>query len=166
MPIKKIESLEIEPEAKHINKTFLYVQRIGIILMALIMLAAFLGVFGKGLFTLTSRSQGTLTISYERFIRKQAATFYHIKIHSNLNSKAVKFWIDPSFYKKLAIKNINPIPSFEDISDNKILYTFNTNNSDLIEITLQAEPEKMGMMTTRMGLSEEEQIQLKQLIYP
>lgn len=166
MKIIKLGSLQIEPEAKHLNSTFLFIQKISFILMAITLLVSFLGLLGNGMFSAISKTEKNITVSYEKFLHKQGITTYTIAINSPVNNNRLKFWIDPSFYKKLIIKNINPTPTKEEIINNKIYYSFDTNNTNIINIKFIVEPEGWGVLTTQMGLPEGGPIYLTQLIYP
>lgn len=168
MKIIKMGSLQIEPEAKHLSTAFLTFQKFGFVILGLILLAAFLGLFGKGLLSATVKTDGNLAISYEKFIRQQASSVYQITISPKINSntKVVKLWINQSFYKNLSLKSVIPTPAIEEISDDKVLYTFNVSNPDKINITLVIEPEELGVIASEIGLSSGERIQLNQLIYP
>ena len=50
LEIKKIGTLEIESSAIQLNTTTFLIQKLGVILMSIIVLAAFLGLFGLGIF--------------------------------------------------------------------------------------------------------------------
>ena len=157
--------LEIEPGAYHFNEAFLNTQRIGFVIMSLLILAALLGFFGSGFFSQTIKTNADLTITYEKFIRQQASTVINISLNSQCDKESI-LSLDKTFFKNVSLKSITPTPSKEISTNNSIQYIFLCDNATAgIQIVMVLEPETFGLLRGSMYVNNN-QIQLSQFVYP
>lgn len=122
----RVGDLEIEQDLSFEKKEWV-VQWIGQGVMALIVLAALLGFFGAGPFSLTEVRDpaGDLAVTYEHFGRRGATTNLVVELSPQAvsNGEAV-VWFSTEYMEKFQLDQVTPTPDKVAVTDDGYEYTF------------------------------------------
>ena len=132
-------SLQLEDEIDLHEKGWI-AQRIGWLLMLIMLISAALGVFGTGWLSYKTQIAGNNSVSYERFGRFELPM--QITIRSQANEGRLTVSIPQSYLHCFKVSQITPEPSDRKTENRSTIYTFEGND----EITAQfyLEPETIG----------------------
>lgn len=172
MSLKKIDGIEIEEEAFKKNQTEWKIQRIGIIVMAIIVISALLGFMGLGLFSnaTVSDSNNIMTIHYVRFNRSYDNHVIQVEINASYltpTTKIIPISLNQAFLDKSIIEQIHPKPAYEEINANKTVFYFPVkNNKNNIKINFWIEPQQAGFNHGEIGILDGPSLTFNQVIYP
>jgi hypothetical protein len=144
-------------------------ERIGWIAVALILIAALLGLFGTGLFSKTKAGDrnGPLWLEYNRFGRFQSPSTLRVHIGRGKTEKIARIWFDRNYMKGIQIEQITPEPEgVESVSD-KLVYTFKlAKPKEPAEVTFHLKLEQIGSLSGKVGLVNGPTLSFTQFIYP
>jgi hypothetical protein len=140
------------------------VQRVGWVLLALIALAAALGLFGHGVLSSASLGNGGLHLRYERFERVQRPTTIRLRISPTMGQTASIF-IARSYLDAIRIERIMPQPEKTEASARGLIYHFPVKGGP-ITITFHLEIEQFGVVSGEIGLIDGPTISFNQFVYP
>lgn len=146
------------------------IQRVGWAIMALLILAALLGLFGPGpLSYATAGVQGSsLWVEYNRFVR--FTSVQELIVH--LGPEAVRgdeapLWFSTTYIESLDIQGITPQPDAVEIGPDRITYVFLVDNpSEPFSVYFVIQPEKIGLLEAQIGVDEGELVRFRQFVYP
>ncbi|HEX3034967.1 MAG TPA: hypothetical protein VHT73_07495 [Thermodesulfobacteriota bacterium] len=151
------------------QRSFWTVERIGWVVVALILIAALLGLFGTGLFSRTKAGDrgGPLWLEYNRFGRFLSPSTLRVYIGRGKTEKVARIWFDKNYMKGIQIQQITPEPeSVESVSD-RLVYTFKlAKPNDPTEVTFHLKLEQIGSLSGKLGLVNGPAIRFTQFIYP
>lgn len=162
-------SLEIDQDMDFQRRAWL-VQRIGWVVMALIVLAALLGLFGTGPFSHTTAGaiDGPLRLEYSRFSRYKSPSMLRIHFAPGLvRENQVRLWFSQPYLEALEIEHITPEPSAVEISGDRLIYTFevaDVGQSNVV--TYYAQSDKIGSVMGQIGVVDGPALTFNQLFYP
>jgi hypothetical protein len=145
-------------------------QRIGWVVMGVIILAGLVGVFGQGpLSKVTAGEPGTpLRVEYERFMRYQAPT--QLRIHLGIRAAQdgkVRLQVSREYMENMQIEHITPEPQSVEMGPDDVYYLFSVTNSERpTTVTFNLIPQTPGWRAARVSLDEGQPIRLSALIYP
>lgn len=145
-------------------------QRIGWVVMALLVLAALLGIFGEGPLSRTVERDPTAPfwIEFERFARYQ--TTFPLRVHFKgeaARNGAFSMWISREYLNHVRIKTITPEPAETRLSSDGLTYIFPLHEPGADgDIALYAEAQKIGLVSGRLGMTADHSIPFEQLVYP
>jgi hypothetical protein len=167
--LKRIGDIDINQDLAF-QRTCWTAQRIGWIAMALLVLSALLGLFGRGLFshTLIRDPSIPLSVEYERFGRYQSPLT--LRVHVNPGASAVGtvgLWFSQDFLRNVRIQSITPQPDRAELSPNGTVYIFGlAQRNQGGEAIVHFEPLIIGALSGKVGLTESHTIAFTQWIYP
>jgi hypothetical protein len=147
-------------------------QTVGRVVMALVLLAALLGLLGPGLLSNHASAdspQAALGVKeYERFLRFMKPTTLRIGLEPGaVTEREARVWFDRQYIEGVQIQHITPQPESVEAGSKGLTYVFNVedpNQSTAFSFDLQ--PQKMGLLQGRVGLEGEEPVSFKQFVYP
>ena len=159
---KKHGTLEIEEDLGFQRKEWTF-QRIGVALLFLFVLAAFLGLTGMG--GLFARGEardanGALHVEYERFVRR--GSFARITVHFHTAPGVVRFWVGAPYLQRVHIDSVVPVPEIVSVESNRHVYEIRTGSSDVI-VTLNLKHEEAGRLQAEVGLVDGPSVRFSQL---
>jgi hypothetical protein len=166
---KRIGAVEIDENLTHERRSWLF-ERAGWVTLAVLLLLALAGLFGKGLLSYTSASthDKSLQVEYERFVRFQAPITLRIHLQpEGLSSPKGKVWLSREYLDAIRIEQIEPEPESQETVEDGVLYTFpaqDPNNS--VAVTLDAVVEKVGKHYGRIGSAPDRSVSFWQFAYP
>ena len=146
------------------------VQRWGWAILALVLLAALLGLLGRGPLSSTDAEapDQSLRVKYNRFIRVRAPADLKISVAAKASQNgAIRLWIDREYLDHLQVKHITPRPEHEEAGSDRHIFVFRAAApGNPVEIVLHFEPEKPGPHTCRVGLVDGPELSFEQFAYP
>jgi hypothetical protein len=138
-------------------------QRIGWVVIGLVLVTALLGVFGTGPVSSSSVSGPGLRLEYERFGRVQKST--SLRFYLADTQEAATVLISRQYLQSVQVENIAPQPQKVESDDHWLIYHFPTRRKPA-EIIFHLKPEKLGSLLGEARLADGEAISFSQFIYP
>ena len=146
------------------------VQRIGWVVMALVLIAAILGLFGYGVLSTAKASDpsGKLDVQYERFGRIDAAADLQVRIDRSLfEGDRVELWIDRSFIDAQQIDSITPEPIEVEPGELRCTFVFPApRGDDRAYIVFHLAPQKAGKYYGQVGVPQGQSVMVRHFVYP
>jgi hypothetical protein len=138
--------------------------------IALILLAAIVGLFGSGLLSQTVAGQrnSALWVEYDRFWRMQSPMF--VRLH--FGSKAIHhgqahIWLSRSYLEDMSIQYIMPQPLSEKTGPQRVAYAFAAAEAgNPTAATFNMQPETFGSVSAGAGLRGGREVSFTHFIYP
>jgi hypothetical protein len=146
-------------------------ERIGWGIMALLIVAALLGVLGPGPVSgaVAGSPGGPLWIEYNRFERHQARSTLRIHVGPGTGDP-VRLTVGREFSDQVDIRRINPEPVSTEAAPDRLVYTFERRDPSQPATVIYAfEHSTMGRMHIRIGLDRggpAAQLEFSQYVYP
>jgi hypothetical protein len=165
MPAKKqtIEhvktDLEIDEELRLHEKGWV-IQRVGQVIVVLVILGGALGLFGEGLFSKKTPHMGNVNVEYERFFRYQ--TEMKINVTSTEHISTISF--PQAYLEKFKLIRFMPEPESNSTAGNETIYSFLPRENHIVSIYL--ETQNYGNISGLMKINGKDPIQLQHFIYP
>jgi len=165
-PERKARDLQVDEDLKF-EKAEWRTERIGWIVMALILLATLAGLLGPG--PLSERVAGDpasgLWVEYNKFERRQAPTQLVLHVTPGSGTSRIRFSQD--FIRKVEIQHIDPQPERSEagIDDYTFPFVFSDTGTESV-VTVYFEPGKIGMLDTEVTLEGGPSVRFSQIVYP
>jgi|SRR5690554_3162633 len=156
--------IEIKEDIKH-QKFAWKVRKTGYIIILILVLLAFAGLFGSGFLSNGETSNKNLSISYERFTRAggKAELILNLK---TFNKPDISLKINNEYLKTLEINRIVPAPSEEKTGKPISEFIFKSNPvNDNAVIKIYYTAGKPGIYDSEI-IYNEDTLKYKQVIYP
>jgi hypothetical protein len=167
--IIRVGDLEIDQDLEFQGRSWT-VQRIGWIVMPLLVLAALFGLLGPGpLSSATAGSEaGPLWLEYDRLGHWERPTTLQLHLGANVAAEGlVRVWLDSAYVEKMQIERVTPQPESVELAANRLIYTFQiAEPGQPATISFDLKPEKFGPNSGEVGLVEGSSLQFSQFIYP
>jgi protein-L-isoaspartate(D-aspartate) O-methyltransferase len=140
-------------------------ERSGWIAMAVIAMAAGLGVFGDGWLSKADASAGAaLRVEYPRFGRAQAPLEMTVDWQPQ---QGAALTITRSYLEQFAIEEIRPTPAAVSVGPDSIHYTFRAVDPEArIRVSFRLKPQRAGTLLGRIGSEDELAVEIRQLVFP
>lgn len=166
---KKVDDLQINEDIEFQRRSWI-VQRIGWVIFTLLVLLAFLGLFGDGVLSnaQVGQEEDALWLEYPRFGR--FGNEFRINAHVNeglATEGEIGIQLDFNYLEGVQVSRITPAPDRElEVADG-ITYVFKMDgeNSPLI-VYFDAIPQKVGALSGTFRLQNGEAVGFSQFIYP
>jgi hypothetical protein len=146
------------------------VQRIGWIVIALVIIAALSGLFGAGpLSQATVGNEGdALRLVYDRFERMDSPATLDIYLGPEVaNEGQVRLWISRDYLKGASVQQVTPPPEQVEIGADRLIYTFRVADAARPAlVTFDLEMAQSGRLVGQMGLTDEAPLSFWQFVYP
>lgn len=139
-------------------------ERIGWLLLALVMLLALLGLFGSGLLSKRSVSAGSLTIQYERFQRSTRLVQFTFQFAPSPKSER-RLRLNTVFQKNYEISSIQPLPARSSADGIDLTFTAPAAGSPA-DIVIWAHPRAYGTTSIDVRADDEPPLMFSAFIYP
>lgn len=142
------------------------VQRCVWLLMYATVVAVTMGVIGKGILSQATlrTSDGSLILSYERFLRYRAADGLRILIRSP--EETVKVSFDSTYFKHIGVRNILPEPEETLMTHDTVTLTFRNTPSAPAMVLITISPERTGIQRGWVSVADGGRHPLTQFVYP
>jgi hypothetical protein len=142
------------------------VQRIGWALLAITLIAALTGVFGRGPVANQTQANESATIEYERFVRRDADTRWEITLRDAPPGGHAEIAIDAQFARNFEITAIHPEPTDTALSGGRWIYRFARHEPGEMLVVFTVEPERVGRHEGAITANGSAPFHLWQFTYP
>jgi hypothetical protein len=157
-PIKT--SLDMEDEID-LHKKGWVVQRVGWIILVLILIAASLGLFGNGLLSKSSAGERNAIIYYERFARFESQTELNLQVQNVADGVEVR--IPQSYIHSMEVEKVIPEPTRQRLEPDYLVLFFDAKGSASLSVVFN--PERTGTVAAVIEVNGE-RIPISHFIYP
>jgi hypothetical protein len=150
-------------------------ERVGWAAMALLVLAALLGLFGTGpLASATAGNPaGPLWIEYERFNRLLAPATLRVHLGAGAaRGGEARVWLDRRYLESVQLQRVTPQPDGVEAAPDRMVFVFRMAEPDQpTTITFSFKPERFGSLPGRAGLAgagapPDRPLRFRQFVYP
>lgn len=145
------------------------IERIAWFVIALMLAAALLGVFGGGVLSEAQvGSRQTVMVEYDRLLRSSAPSLMRFRVHPSLRRDgAVRLRIDRSIVSRMEIESIVPQPLSQasGADYNEFVFAVAPGESPAT-IDLRYRPSTFGRMRGEVSIAGEHALAIDQFVYP
>lgn len=163
------ETRQLESEIEFQRKNWVF-ERLGWFLMAATIVAAVLGLFGHGAFSVTSNRtpDRKIMVSYDRLERYQAPAVLHVSVAPEaVQGKYFKLQFNRSFIRNVELQDIVPQPVESELGNATITYRFSVApEAGPKTVSIYYEPDMRGWLPIVVGLENGIKLQIRQFVYP
>ena len=165
--LKKVGELEIGQDLEFQKKEW-KAELFGWILMALLLLAALLGLLGGGPLSQASAASEAISIDYHRFTRYQSPTQLLITASPNAVSEGtVRLVLDQDYINSFNVQYVLPEPDSVELVQDTYIYTFTVNEPDQsMKIIFDLESDEIGTIAGSLGVDGGQEVRISHLVYP
>lgn len=161
-------SLQIDEDFGY-QKTVWRVERAGWVVLAVVLLAAVLGLFGPGIFG-TARATAPndrLAIEYLRFVRSPAPHDLRMLVQpQSTGSGRFRLWIQSTYLSGVTLENITPEPDKMLVGKDRITFEFAWDEAPgRVPITFELTPDDYGPLIGQIGI-DDSVVEIRQFVYP
>ncbi|MEW6737114.1 MAG: hypothetical protein AB1489_37860 [Acidobacteriota bacterium] len=167
--IKRVGDLEIEEDLNFQHHSW-KIERIGWVMMFLLVLAELLGLLGSGPLSkaIVGSKNGPLSIEYKRFERFRTVTELRFYLNTDTAGEEREYiWFNRDYLREIEIHEIAPTPDRVELRSDRVTYVFRTTDRHrpaLIKFSL--EPMKIGILHGMAGLNNDQALVFSQYVYP
>jgi hypothetical protein len=166
---QRVGDLEIDQDLPH-ERLEWSIERGGWLVMALVLLAALVGLLGPGpLSGATAGEQGSaLWVAYNRFERYQAPAMVRVHLGPGAaRAGTARLWLSRHYVENIELHHIDPEPESVEVGPDRLTYTFRVPDPTRpTAVTYHLEGNKYGPMPLRVGLDAGPQLSFSQFFYP
>lgn len=145
------------------------VQRLGWVAMALIVVLALAGLFGPGpvSWSTASAPDGTLEVSYSRFLRRGASGDLTLQIPAAATAAGeVEVVFSSEYLDSLEVEAISPEPDSQTTTADGVVFTFAVDERSPLAVSLEATAGALGVRQGRIGVVGATPAEFWQVFYP
>jgi hypothetical protein len=169
---KRVDDLEVNEDLDFQRHLWRF-QRVGLVAMALVVVAALLGLFGgRGLLAqgkAGSNDEASLSVrEYDRFVRFMKPTELRVQLEPGAASGGeARVWLDREYIEGVQIQRVSPQPDDVEGRPDRLTYVFKVNELDEpTAVTLNMMPQRFGLLQGQAGIEGEEPVNFNQFVYP
>lgn len=166
-----MKDIDFKEHLLSLNSPYWQIQKIGYLVLFILIVAALIGLTGNGIFgtTIKADSSGLLKVEYDPILRSHSDTVIRLWVRPQSLSDKASFALSLSqtSFANAIIKQINPKPISESIDGANLRYTFSaSNNSTAMPIQIWFEPQIFGKLNTTVNFHNQSTVTFQQLILP
>lgn len=163
--MENANSLELEEDLPH-TRLFWKIKRIVWIILFFIILLAITGLFSNGYLSDQTKELALGNkVKYEKFLRFKRESQLNIDCIPNSDS-LYYITLSRSYFEKIQLKEITPLPLFEKQESGKIFYFFSSSSDRIQQVVFALRPIQPGKIHLRISFNGAEETELNQFIYP
>lgn len=167
MPFQRVGDLEIAQDLRFQRRDWI-AQRVGWVVMALILLAALAGLIGRGgpLARTQARSpDGGLRVEYDRFAHYEAPTRLRLSVAgAAARGEQVRLWIERAYLTRARVQQVMPEPDAVRLAGDRVIYLFDAGAGG--DVSFELRPNSFGVLAGRAGLEGGGEVAFRQFVYP
>jgi hypothetical protein len=167
--IKQVGDLQIDQDLEFQRRMW-RMQRVGWVIMGLIILAGLLGFLGGGPISRAEVGDraGSLLIRYDRFERTLSPATLRLAVAPGTTTEGqARIKLQYPFLNKIEVQDVQPQPQSVEATSDGLVYVFSVGNvRGPVEITFRYRPEQMGLVSGGVGIEDGELVMLSQFVYP
>jgi hypothetical protein len=161
-------SLQIQ-EDLGFQATMWRVQRVGWAVLGLLVVAAVLGAFGRGVLSgaVTGDPDG-VRVEYERFPHRGSPTSVRVRVAgAAVAGDEARVWLSRGWLESMRVEQISPSPSAEGIVPGRIVLTIPVRpGTDEVAVSLRLRPDDAGPAHGEAGVVGGPSVRFSQFVYP
>lgn len=169
MGVGRVDGLQIEEDLSFQRRAWA-VQRVGWGIMALVLLAALLGLLGSGpLSKATADVPGVMRIEYQRFAQYQTPSRLTVHLERGAVAGAsVSLGIDRQFLDRAGLESVVPPARRVHHAEDRLIYEFDVAAPGRpLTLVLYLEPQQAGVVTGRVTVENGSPAAVfRQVVYP
>lgn len=168
LDVPKVGSIQVNQDLAFQTKQWT-IQRMGWGAMALVVLAAVVGVFGNGpLANATARSSdGAYQVEYARFARHRAPTSIRVILQQGAVGNEARIAIERGYADGMQVEQVYPEPESVDVGANEVVYTFKpAADGTAATVLFSALYEDVGRNGGTIAVEGHPPVRLSQFVYP
>lgn len=168
--MEKVGDLEIDQDIEFQENAWTF-ERIGWIVMALIILFGALGLFGTGPLSSATAGDpdGPISLSYQRFVRHDGQDTLSVKVAPDQVNPdgTVEIWISAAYLEGIEFQGISPEPEEVRTDGVRTIYTFSVDDPVVpVGFMFFVQPQSMGRYTGEVGIVDGPVVSFRQFSYP
>lgn len=165
--VGRVGDLEIAQDLDFQRREWI-AQRTGWVTLALVAVAALLGLFGTGPLSDAAAEQGPLRLGYGRFERQEAATELRVEVAAgNAQQAELRLWLSEAYLDDVRIQRISPEPDHAEAGFKRTVYVFRVGDPNQpAGIRVEFEPTEIGRLSGRLGIVDGQEVEFTQFVYP
>lgn len=141
-------------------------ERIGWTLLAIVVVMALLGVFGRGPFSDgRTAGTGTATVTYERFAHKTARAYFTIHV-AQTAAPETTVHLSSEFARTYDVEVVQPQPLRAAAEATGLAWTFASSSGGPLTVHIAARPRRFGDASLAIEIEGQGRVTFKQRIYP
>ncbi|HVE78771.1 MAG TPA: hypothetical protein VNA89_07910 [Gemmatimonadaceae bacterium] len=146
------------------------VQRVGWVVMALLVAAALAGAFGRGpLAEAKVRSpSGLLEVDYQRLTRHESSAAIDVAIDAaRLPTREARLWVDREYLSGVSLDRVVPEPERSETGRDRVTMVFPIASGErTARVQLQMKVGDPWLRRIRMGVEGGDSVEVTQFVYP
>lgn len=145
------------------------VERAGWAVLGALLVAAAIGAFGVGPVSETTAEadDGSLTVTYERFLRNVGSATMTVSIApSAVEAGKARLYLSRDLLEGWRMQNVSPAPSTESSSDDWLIYEFDVLGESPPQVKLLYRGDGFGTHGGTLRAGDSAPVTLSQFIYP
>jgi hypothetical protein len=139
------------------------VQRIGLGLLSLFVVAGLAGAFGNGPLAATTIRSGNTTIRFERFTRQSFRTEFEISI-VGVSTPTVSITIARTFLDQIEMLEARPPESLKRLDDDLATFDVPARNG-AATLVLQYQPKNYGVLHADVTAAQQPPVRVRQIVF-
>jgi hypothetical protein len=143
-------------------------QRVGWVIMLLLVIAAAIGAFGHGALgdAHLGRSDA-LRLDYERLTRHGSSSFLELHLPRTSGPAEVRLWLERRYADRVRFESIVPEPERTELTADRLTYTFALGPGEQSpHITFDITPIALWSATARLGIEGGDTLTFSQFVFP
>ena len=164
---KKDNPLEIKIDPVFQQRSW-RAERMAWMVIAVLLLAALLGLFGDGVFSHAKAvdASGALEVEYERLARASAPLRLQLRAWAP-QAGEVQVWLSRAYLDEMCVEAISPLPEQVEATADQLIYRFRTPSAGTrLNIIFQLTPQHAGRLSGQAGMAAGAQVNFHSFIYP
>lgn len=165
--VQRIGDLEIRVDKKWQQRKW-KVERIGWLLMLILVIAGLLGLLGgPGVFSNTTIDDEDVTIRYNRFVHLLEETSLQVHATPVEGEDTIRVWISTKFLEDMRLEGIVPEPESVEVTSDQLRFSFRLGTpSEEVAITFYLNPTQPGSKSGQIGVDGGSSVELSLFVYP
>ena len=142
-------------------------QRVGSVLIGLLVLGAALGFLGNGPFSETSATAGGLTVDYPRFLRRESIETIAVHLPPEAaRDGTIALRIESAYVETLRLRETSPEPSSVTIEDDALVLEFDFESGGEPTVVFRVSPEVPGVLSGEFAVEDGDAVSIRHFVYP
>ena len=142
------------------------IQRVGWALMALVLLAGMLGLFGRGPLGQRTSANAALQVEYEWLARRDSQTTWTLTPLRPPADGRYRVALDANWARHFRFHSIQPEPVSAQLEEGRWVYEFAAREMRDLPIIFHVEAQKMGRLEGSVVLNDAPPLQMALFVYP
>ena len=161
--------VEIHQDLTHQRRLWT-IERVGWAVMAALVLAGFLGLFGSGPLShvTVGGESDPIRLVLNRYARLEVPTRLQVYLSPEATrTERAKIWLGMSYLDCVRVRSIVPEPDHVEAGTHRYLYTFRiTEPGHPTLVTFHVNPDQVGILHGDIGIDGQEPLRFWQMAYP